>query len=91
MDDLSVTNLLLSEKPTFRRRGREEVERLVRDDIASNGAYVPSRWWWDIMFAVIQWEARELQYAAKKATAAQQLYANVSPSHPDPDLPYSIL
>lgn len=73
-----MTNLLLSDKPTVRRRGKEEVERLVRDDIATNGGHVPSRWWWDLMFAVLQWETRELQHAAKKTGATQQLYTNVS-------------
>ena len=72
----SVLPLLVSDKATHRKRGRDELEKLIKQD--AKCCIIPNRRWSEVIAKCMEWEDKEINHAQKKGLALNSLYMNVS-------------
>lgn len=77
MTEEVMLSMMNSVKITLRKRGKEELDKLIRSDHSHRR--ISNRRWWDIIFGCLQWENKELQHCQKKhPTSSHILFPNVS-------------
>jgi hypothetical protein len=82
----NILPLLVSDKATHRKRGRDELEKLIKQDYRY--CVIPNRKWSEVITKCMEWEDKEMNHAQKKGLAINTLYMNVSEPeiltvHPD--------
>jgi hypothetical protein len=76
MSHQDLSRLLNSEKATYRKRGKDELEKLMKSDVEV--CCIANCNWWEVLGYTLQWEQMELQHNLKRSTQLQALYMNVS-------------
>ena len=76
MNHEALARLLSSDKATYRRRGKEELEKILKTDVRIQ--MIPNKYWWEVLWNTLLWESKEIQHHSRKGGQQHQvLFMNV--------------